>query len=184
MWHRMYPGKEASKSHFVLWRWQWGNGGTQVVWRDLLQLSILIVTAASPGLVKLNNKAAKNLRRSRATSRGLPKKGQWWNSGLLVLWIFCDPLPTNFCLVQLKGTMYWVKPQQNCGAVLIKFQQVNKQVKHEYFNSCGDTFQDFTQMCWMESQMWPFGPWGLWYKPDLNMFPFHGVPLSFTSKHY
>ena len=40
---------------------------------------VLIVTAASPGLVKLNNKAAKNLRRSRATSRGLPKKGQWGN---------------------------------------------------------------------------------------------------------
>ena len=30
----------------------------------------------SPGLVKLNSKAAKNLRRSRATGRGLPKKGQ------------------------------------------------------------------------------------------------------------
>jgi len=30
--------------------------------------------APSPGLVKLNNKAARNLRRSRATSRGLPKK--------------------------------------------------------------------------------------------------------------
>ena len=36
----------------------------------------LTITGASPGLVKLNNKAAKNLRRSRATSRGLPKKGQ------------------------------------------------------------------------------------------------------------
>ena len=31
---------------------------------------------SSPGLVKLNSKAAKNLRRSRATGRGLPKKGQ------------------------------------------------------------------------------------------------------------
>ena len=59
---------------------QWWLPGTHckenIIFRTLVNEEKLIVTGASPGLVKLNNKAAKNLRRSRATSRGLPKKGQ------------------------------------------------------------------------------------------------------------
>ena len=39
-------------------------------------LIILTPPSPSPGLLKLNTKAAKNLRRSRAAGRGLPKKGR------------------------------------------------------------------------------------------------------------
>lgn len=59
------------------------------------------MVAPSPGLVKLNNKAAKNLRRSRATSRGLPKKGGagkggWGKLGDEIELPWVDPNDPNY----------------------------------------------------------------------------------------
>jgi len=57
--------------------------------------------APSPGLVKLNSKAAKNLRRSRASGRGLPKKGGagkggWGKLGDEIELPWVDPNDPNY----------------------------------------------------------------------------------------
>jgi len=60
-----------------------------------------VMVAPSPGLVKLNSKAAKNLRRSRATGRGLPKKGGagkggWGKLGDEIELPWVDPNDPNY----------------------------------------------------------------------------------------